>query len=68
MQVILKVINGTNQGQEYCFDEPSKFLVGRSPEAHFCLSNKDLYVSRRHFLLEIMPAAYSILAKPMRPW
>ncbi len=55
VQVTLEVIDGINKGKKYRFTEPDTFLVGRAPEAHFNLGNRDLYVSRRHFLLEILP-------------
>lgn len=54
----LAVIGGPHTGQTFTFDRHDRFLVGRCPEAHFRLQpdqEKDLCVSRRHFLVEVNP-------------
>jgi hypothetical protein len=58
MQITLTVIAGPSTGQTFTFDRPDRFLVGRSPKAHFQLApdqHKDLGVSRLHFLIEVNP-------------
>jgi serine/threonine-protein kinase len=58
MQITLTVISGPHTGQTFYFDGPERFLVGRSSKAHFRLapdSDKDLRVSRLHFLIEANP-------------
>lgn len=51
----LTVAAGPHAGKEFAFAEHSTFLVGRSKDAHFQLSNDDPFFSRRHFLVEINP-------------
>jgi len=55
MKVQLSIIEGPRKGERFEFDQPDCFLVGRSLQSHFQLSQDDLYVSRNHFLLEIRP-------------
>jgi serine/threonine-protein kinase len=55
VQVSLAIEQGPDKGRVFTFKQPATFLVGRSREAHFVLSQDDLTVSRRHFLLEIAP-------------
>src|SRR5947209_18301680 len=58
MQIVLTVIAGPYTGQHFTFDLAERFLVGRSPQAHFRLEadkDKDLRVSRLHFLIEVNP-------------
>jgi len=58
MQIRLTVIAGPYTGQTFTFDRPERFLVGRSKKAHFRLEpekDKDLRVSRLHFLVELNP-------------
>jgi serine/threonine-protein kinase len=58
MQVRLTVIEGPHQGQEFRLTDNDRFLVGRSKTAHFRLKkveDKDHCVSRRHFLIEVIP-------------
>ncbi len=58
MQITLTVIAGPYSGQTFTFDRPERFLVGRSKKAHFRLQpekDKDLRVSRMHFLVEVNP-------------
>jgi serine/threonine-protein kinase len=58
MEITLAVIAGPYTGQTFSFNRPERFLVGRSPKAHFRLhlkKSKDLRVSRLHFLIEINP-------------
>jgi serine/threonine-protein kinase len=58
MQVRLTVIEGPHQGQEFRLTDNDRFLVGRSKTAHFRLNkveDKDHCVSRRHFLIEVIP-------------
>lgn len=54
MQVNLKVIAGPYKGRIFSFTQHDSFLIGRSPDAHLCLSN-DRYFSRNHCLLEMNP-------------
>ena len=54
MQVDLKVLAGPYQGRVFCFTQPDTFLIGRSNDAHLCLTN-DKFFSRNHCLLEITP-------------
>jgi serine/threonine-protein kinase len=58
MKITLAVIAGPSTGQSFAFDRPDRFLVGRSIKAHFRLrpeKDKDLRVSRLHFLVEVNP-------------
>ena len=54
MQVNLRVLAGPYQGRVFCFTQPDTFLIGRSNEAHLCLTD-DKFFSRHHCLLEINP-------------
>jgi serine/threonine-protein kinase len=54
MQVDLRVLAGPYQGRVFCFTQPDTFLIGRSNDAHLCLTN-DKFFSRNHCLLEITP-------------
>jgi hypothetical protein len=54
MKVVLDIIKGPHKGASFSFREPDVFLVGRSKDAHFQLTD-DPYISRRHFYLEISP-------------
>lgn len=55
MKMILEVMEGHEKGRKFEFDRPDRFLVGRSPQAHFQLNQEDLYVSRYHFFLTVNP-------------
>jgi serine/threonine-protein kinase len=55
MAITLTVIDGPHQGNAFSFDDPDTFLVGRSDEAHFRLAEKDSFISRVHFLVEMNP-------------
>lgn len=54
MQVNLRVLAGPYRDRVFCFTQPDTFLIGRSNEAHLCLTN-DRFFSRHHCLLEINP-------------
>jgi eukaryotic-like serine/threonine-protein kinase len=54
MRVTLTVTAGPNQGQVFLFEQHDLFIVGRAPEAHFCLA-EDPYFSRLHFMVEVNP-------------
>ncbi|MGH9871480.1 MAG: protein kinase domain-containing protein [Pyrinomonadaceae bacterium] len=54
MQVDLKVLAGPYEGRVFCFTQPDTFLIGRSNDAHLCLTN-DKFFSRNHCLLEVTP-------------
>ena len=54
MQVNLRVLAGPYKGRVFCFTQPDTFLIGRSNEAHLCLTD-DKFFSRNHCLLEINP-------------
>lgn len=55
LRVSLIVKNGAQQGRVFNFSEPELFIVGRSPQANFVLDQNDSCVSRRHFMIEIVP-------------
>jgi serine/threonine-protein kinase len=55
MHVALTVTEGPYQGRVFTFRDHDTFLVGRSPEAHFALPERDPYFSRVHFLIEVNP-------------
>ena len=58
MDVTLEVVKGPNTGSKFVFNNPDTFIVGRGSKlqpVHFKLSADDPYVSRQHFLLEIVP-------------
>lgn len=54
MQVNLRVLEGPYAGRVFCFTQPDTFLIGRSKDAHLCLTD-DRFFSRNHCLLEITP-------------
>ena len=54
MQVTLRVLAGPYTGRTFSFNQHDTFLIGRSPDAHLCLS-EDRFFSRNHCLLEISP-------------
>lgn len=54
MQVDLRVLAGPYHGRVFCFTQPDTFLIGRSNDAHLCLTD-DRFFSRHHCLLEINP-------------
>jgi len=54
MRVRLRVIAGPQTGRDFTFDQHETFMIGRSPDAQFCLS-QDRYFSRHHCILEIAP-------------
>jgi pSer/pThr/pTyr-binding forkhead associated (FHA) protein len=54
MQVNLRVLAGPYEGRVFCFTQPDTFLIGRSNDAHLCLTD-DKFFSRHHCLLEITP-------------
>src|ERR1700704_3030170 len=54
MQVDLRVLAGPYHGRVFSFTQSDKFLIGRSNDAHLCLTN-DRFFSRNHCLLEINP-------------
>lgn len=55
MQITLIVTDGPHRGRAFTFSEHSTFLVGRNPQAHFALPDRDPYFSRWHFLVEVNP-------------
>lgn len=54
MQVNLKVLAGPYKGRIFSFNQHDSFLIGRTNDAHLCLTN-DRFFSRNHCLLEINP-------------
>ena len=54
MQVNLRVLAGPYESRVFCFTQPDTFLIGRSKDAHLCLTD-DKFFSRNHCLLEITP-------------
>jgi serine/threonine-protein kinase len=55
IKVSLIVENGPQQGKTFDFLEPEIFIVGRSPHANFVLDKSDPCISRKHFMIEIVP-------------
>ncbi|MFP4474056.1 MAG: protein kinase domain-containing protein [Desulfatibacillaceae bacterium] len=55
MELVLKVVKGPESGRRFIIDKPGAWLGGRAPEARVRFSEKDPYISRRHFLLEMAP-------------
>jgi eukaryotic-like serine/threonine-protein kinase len=55
MKVRLEIIKGPQVGRSFEFTKPDTFIVGRATDASFRLPEDDLWVSRRHFHLEINP-------------
>jgi serine/threonine-protein kinase len=55
MPIALTVTEGPHQGRVFTFRDHDMFLVGRSPDAHFCLPERDPYFSRVHFMVEVNP-------------
>jgi len=54
MRVTLHVVAGPQTGRDFTFDQHDTFMIGRSEDAQFCLS-QDRYFSRHHCILEIAP-------------
>ena len=54
MQVNLRVLAGPYRGRVFSFTQSDTFLIGRSNDAHLCLTD-DKFFSRHHCLLEITP-------------
>lgn len=54
MRVRLVVLEGPDKSKSFDFDQPDRFLVGRSPDCHFRIT-EDAGISRQHFLLEVNP-------------
>ena len=54
MQVNLRVLAGPYKSRVFSFTQPDTFLIGRSNDAHLCLTD-DKFFSRHHCLLEINP-------------
>jgi eukaryotic-like serine/threonine-protein kinase len=61
MSITLTVVEGPHQGAAFTFEQHDTFLVGRSSTAHFSLPEKDPYVSRHHFLVEVNPPLCRLL-------
>jgi serine/threonine-protein kinase len=66
MEIVLTVTAGPHAGQSFRFSGHDRFLVGRSPRAHFRLRPregevKDRRVSRFHFLVEVNPPLCRLL-------
>ena len=55
MKIQLSVISGPDRGREFVFQGRDTFLVGRTPDSHFRISDDVAYFSRRQFLLEFNP-------------
>ncbi len=54
MQVNLRVLAGPYKDRIFSFTQADTFLIGRSNDAHLCLTD-DKFFSRNHCLLEINP-------------
>ncbi len=61
MKVTLVVVDGPHAGKKYEFDRHDTFIVGRSPNAQFRLSQDDEFFSRNHFLIEVNPPLCRLL-------
>jgi serine/threonine-protein kinase len=61
MSLTLTVIDGPHAGRAFTFHGHDTFLVGRSPDAHFSLPDRDRYFSRIHFLIEVNPPLCRLL-------
>ena len=61
MKVTLVVVHGPHAGKKYEFDRHDTFIVGRSPNAQFRLSQDDEFFSRNHFLIEVNPPLCRLL-------
>jgi serine/threonine protein kinase len=59
VKVELLVKEGPMAGASFNFDEPDRFLFGRSNEAQ-CSLPKDPFVSNHHFLIEVSPGKVSL--------
>jgi serine/threonine-protein kinase len=55
MEIKLEVVKGPDKGNVFTLNEATTCLAGRSEESRFRFSEKDPYISRRHFLLEAAP-------------
>jgi eukaryotic-like serine/threonine-protein kinase len=54
MNIVLRVISGPHEGQEYLINQSGSFVVGRASRAAFPMT-ADLALSREHFQLEHFP-------------
>jgi pSer/pThr/pTyr-binding forkhead associated (FHA) protein len=61
-QVILEVVEGCLQGNQYYFDNPMRILIGRAYGCDIQLpdDNEDGEVSRYHCLLDVDPPAIHV--------
>jgi hypothetical protein len=55
MPIALTVTEGPHRGEVFTFRDHDTFLVGRSPDVHFSLPERDPYFSRVHFMIEVNP-------------
>ena len=55
IKVSLKIENGSQTGKEFEFSDSETFIVGRAQNANFVLDHSDSSVSRKHFMVEIVP-------------
>jgi serine/threonine-protein kinase len=61
LRVTLTVTEGPHTGRAFPFEEHDSFLLGREKDAHFRLPQKDEYLSRHHFLVELNPPACRLI-------
>src|SRR5437879_3043449 len=54
-RLTLTVIAGPHKGRTFTFAQHDTFVVGRSPDVHFSMPEKDPYFSRLHFMVEVNP-------------
>jgi eukaryotic-like serine/threonine-protein kinase len=59
MRVLLRVVRGPMSGRVFEFEEPDRFLFGRSDVAR-CALPDDPFVSSNHFLIAIAPPQVSL--------
>jgi len=53
-QLKLQIISGSDQGKIFNFEQHDTFVFGRMEDCHICLP-EDTFVSRHHFILEVLP-------------
>jgi serine/threonine-protein kinase len=55
MPIKLSVVAGPHAGKEFPFEGRDTFLIGRTSDCHFRLSDTDPFLSPRHCLVELNP-------------
>lgn len=55
MPLALEIVKGPEKGRVFELAQTNSYLAGRAAEAGLRFSEKDPYISRRHFILEVTP-------------